>query len=85
MLVALHPLVTLHLYFTLRKTTSAADQRYSPRSDTSGQSDIEPTLQSRTGCAVSDGLFSFPLILVKEKHQNIQFWHSLDCEQMLLL
>lgn len=42
-------------------------------------------LQSRAGYAIADRLFSFPLLPLKEKHWNINFWHNPDCQQMLLL
>lgn len=43
MLVAWHSLLTLHLYFTLRKTASGADQRSRRSSDVGSQSDSHPT------------------------------------------
>lgn len=43
MLLATHPFITLHLYFTLRKTASSADQRSSPSCDVGSQSDSHRT------------------------------------------
>lgn len=42
-LVTLHPLITLPLYFTLRKTVPSADQRPSQSHDVGSQSDSHPT------------------------------------------
>lgn len=42
-LVTLHPLISLPLYFTLRKTVPSADQRCSQRHDVGSRSESHPT------------------------------------------